>query len=228
MRSTRPLHTSSRAKPVVLQHRSPTGPWSLGVLSLCLGVGCASEPDTLLDEAAGESVQAALAELPTATSLEFDVSEDMSRFVFAPSPVFDDGLPAPGNPFITQGYLYPAGFLDDNAGVAADGRAANPEQVVGEWTCRGWMVGDGAHTTTGPMVMTTQHYALYSGLGTPSEPTGTLTTDGMELADVERPVLRAVTGGTGAYRGARGQTTQRLLGLNASQGVELRVQFELD
>jgi hypothetical protein len=228
MNSIRSQRTPSRASTGASQRRRHTGTGALGVLSLCLGVACGSEADVLLDEAPGESAQPVLAEPPGQKALEFDVSEDMSRFVFAPSPVFEDGLPAPGNPFIAHGYLYPAGFLDANAGVDTDGRPAIPEQVVGEWTCRGWMVGDGAHTTTGPMVITTQHYELYSELGTPSEPAGTLTTDGFELADVQLPVLRAVTGGTGAYRGARGQMTQRFLGLNASEGVELRVQFDLD
>jgi hypothetical protein len=198
------------------------------MLALCLGVACSSEAQGPLDEAPGENAQPVVAEPPAQPPLEFDVSEDMSRFVFAPSPVFDDGLPAPGNPFITHGYLYPSGFLDDNAGVDADGAAASPERALGKWTCRGWMVGDGAHTTTGPMVITTQHYELYSEPGIPSEPAGTLTTDGIELADVQRPVLRAVTGGTGVYRAARGQMTQRFLGLNDSEGFNLRVQFDLD
>ncbi len=43
----------------------------------------------------------------------FDEAEDLSRFVFAPAPVFDDGMPAYGNPFVTQGYIYHAGTLDD-------------------------------------------------------------------------------------------------------------------
>src|SRR5262249_49743163 len=37
--------------------------------------------------------------------LRFDVAEDPTRFVFAPTPVDADGLPAYGNYFITQGYL---------------------------------------------------------------------------------------------------------------------------
>ena len=34
----------------------------------------------------------------------FDVAEDLSRFVHDESPVFDDGMPAYGNAFVTQGY----------------------------------------------------------------------------------------------------------------------------
>lgn len=231
MISTQPHDPAPRALPRASLPRALQGPrragaTSLGALALLLGTACASEADMVYTEASAE--QPIAAEPLDPPTLELDVSEDMSRFVFAPAPVFDDGLPGPGNPFIAHGYLYPAGFLEDNPGVEADGRPASPDQVVGDWTCRGWMVGDGAHTTSGPMVITTQHYQLYSQPGVPSEPAGTLTTDGFELADVDRPVLRAVTGGTGAHRGARGQMTQRFLGLNASEGVELRVQFDLD
>lgn len=45
----------------------------------------------------------------------FDVAEDLSRFVFSAAPVFDDGMPAYGNAFVTQGYIYPAELVD--AGV---------------------------------------------------------------------------------------------------------------
>ena len=62
----------------------------------------------------------------------FDVAEDISRFVFAEAPVFDDGMPAYGNPFITQGYVYPAGTLDGGVeGTLADGSAAFPDKVIG-------------------------------------------------------------------------------------------------
>ena len=53
----------------------------------------------------------ALADAPKA----FDVAEDITRFVFAAAPVFDDGLPAYGNAFVTQGYIYPAGTLSNGA-----------------------------------------------------------------------------------------------------------------
>ena len=46
----------------------------------------------------------------------FDVAEDQTRFVFASAPVFEeDGYPAHGNPFVSQGYIYPAGTLEGNA-----------------------------------------------------------------------------------------------------------------
>ena len=44
-------------------------------------------------------------------NLEVDIAEDGTRFVIDEAPVFDDGFPAYGNPFVTQGYIYPAGTL---------------------------------------------------------------------------------------------------------------------
>jgi hypothetical protein len=95
--------------------------------------------------------------------LRFDVAEDASRFVFAPQPFYEDGMPAYGNAFVTQGYIYPEGTLDGGNGALADGQAEFPELVLGEWTCRGWFVGDAAHATTGPMVITTQVYGFGTG-----------------------------------------------------------------
>ena len=55
----------------------------------------------------------------------FDVAEDLSRFVYSSAPVFDDGMPAYGNAFITQGYIYPAGTLDgDVEGTLPNGDPA--------------------------------------------------------------------------------------------------------
>jgi hypothetical protein len=154
------------------------------------------------------------------TIVQFDVSESGPRFVFAEAPVFDDGLPAYGNAFVTEGYIFPYGYLDTQQGVGEDGQPINPEAVIGRWTCRGWFVGDGAKTVTGPWVITTQLYDLGETPGSL-----TLVTDGLELVDKGVPGARAVSGGTGAYQLARGQALQTLLGHNTSEGVDLR--FEI-
>jgi hypothetical protein len=154
------------------------------------------------------------------TIVKFDVSESGSRFVFDEAPVFDNGLPAYGNAFVTEGYIFPHGYLDTNQGVGEDGQPVNPEDVIGRWTCRGWFVGDGANTVTGPWVITTQLYDLGESPGSL-----TLVTDGLELVDKGVPGARAVSGGTGAYQLARGQALQTLLGHNTSEGVDLR--FEI-
>src|SRR5690606_5943756 len=69
--------------------RGMTRPASLATLALLL---CACDPDP----GPGDERRAE-------TSLEIDISENMSRFSFDEAPVFDDGMPAFGNDFITQG-----------------------------------------------------------------------------------------------------------------------------
>jgi hypothetical protein len=153
--------------------------------------------------------------------LRFDVAEDMTKFAFDPDLTHDDGMPAYGATFITSGYIYPAGTLDGSNGVNADGSPEFPDKVLGQWVCRGWFVGEGARTTTGAMVITSQIYNFGDGLGQ-----ATLTSDGYELADVGMEIERAITGGTGPFAGAGGVARQTFLGFNASEGVSL--QYELD
>jgi hypothetical protein len=155
--------------------------------------------------------------------LRFDMAEDFTRLSVAGEPVHaDDGLPAYGNAFITQGYLYPPGTLTEGNGVNPDGSPEFPELVLGEWTCRGWHVGDGAHTTTGPWVVTTQLYNFGGEWGTVS-----LASDGYELADVGVELARPIIGGTGPFAGARGEVRQTLLGFNAINGVNVRFEIVL-
>ena len=111
---------------------------------------------------------AALMALPLAAQADapkaFDVAEDITRFTFAAAPVFDDGMPAYGNAFVTQGYIYPAGTLSDGAeGVNPDGSPAYPDLVIGTWTCDGYFVGDGMRTETGAIVITRQVHQFDTG-----------------------------------------------------------------
>jgi hypothetical protein len=164
-------------------------------------------------------------EKPSTKVLKFDVVEDASRFVFASAPVFEDGFPAYGNPFVTQGYIYPRGFLDDHAGVTETGEPAYPEQVIGVWTCRGVFVGDGAHTSTGPMVISTQTYDFFDEAGYVPGKFSTdtlLISEGYELIDANVPFSRALTGGTGTFSKVKGEAVQTFLGFNQHMGVRLR------
>lgn len=165
--------------------------------------------------------------------LKFDVAESASKFVFDEAPVFDNGLPAYGNAFITQGYIYPYGTLTGGAagnGILPDGSPEFPDKVIGEWVCRGYFIGNGVNTETGPWVITTQHYDFYDEPGfdpNREKKSGdtNLITDGYELSDVGVQGKRAVTGGTGIFKRARGEAVQTLLGFNALEGVNLR--FEI-
>ncbi len=150
------------------------------------------------------------------------MAENGLRFAFAGQPVHEDGMPAYGNPFVTEGYLYPVETLNGSNGVLPDGRPEFPQKVIGTWICRGDMIGDGAHTETGPWVTSTQTYTFGKEYGA-----ATLTTEGLELADKDVPVTRAVTGGTGPFRVARGEQAQTLLGFTAQMGVNLRVSLDV-
>ena len=167
-------------------------------------------------------IATAQSEMGEVEILRFDVAEDATRFVFDDAPVFEeDGFPAYGNSFITMGYIYPEGTLDGTNGVLADGTPEFPDLIIGEWICRGWFVGDGGHSATGPMVITTQIYNLGDDYGS------TLVTDGYELADLNIPVARAITGGTGEYSTARGEAVQELLGFTENMGVTLRFEVRV-
>lgn len=148
----------------------------------------------------------------------FDVAEDHTRFVFAPQPVFEDGMPAYGNVFVTQGYIYPAGTLDGGVeGVNPDGSPAFPELVIGTWNCDGVFVGDGMRTETGTLLLSRQTYQFEDGL---------LITQGPELVDIGVPVDRAVTGGTGEYLGFEGVQAQVFLGMSDGLGARLQVELK--
>lgn len=158
--------------------------------------------------------------------LDIEVAENGTRFLPDAEPVFDDGLPAYGAEFITEGYLYPAGTVSCVAnecnGVLENGDPEFPDKVIGRWVCRGWHIGDGAHTTTGPWVVSTQTFDLGA---MPGE--RTIITDGYEYSDFNVEFPRAVTGGTGRYRGAAGEQLQEFLGWNPSFGVILRVKLKV-
>ena len=155
--------------------------------------------------------------------LRFDVAEDMSRFIFDKDVVYDDGMPADGSSFITRGYLYEYGTLQGGNGVNADGSPEFPDKVLGEWICQGYMINEAAHASTGVWVFSTQFFQLGEEAGAQ-----TIVTQGYELADLDVAIARAITGGTGDYKSAGGESSQILLGFNASEGVNLRVELNVE
>jgi hypothetical protein len=146
----------------------------------------------------------------------FDVAEDLGRFVYAETPRFDDDMPAYGNAFITQGYIYPAGTLDGGVeGTLPDGSPAFPEKVIGTWSCDGYFVADGMHTKTGTFVITRQIFEFSDG--------DILVTEGPEPVDIGVVVRRAIVGGTGDYAGIGPEMTQVMLGMSDGYGVRLQM-----
>lgn len=161
----------------------------------------------------------------TLDTFTVEIVEFGGNFTPDEAPVHEDGFPAYGSAFVTQGYLYEEGTLAmaEFGGVLEDGSPEFPDRVIGEWSCWGYHVGDGGHTETGPIVVTTQLYNFGDMPGIE-----TITTIGYELADTEITQTRAVTGGTGKYRAARGTQTQVSYGFNHTFGVNMSATFEVD
>ena len=163
--------------------------------------------------------------------LRFDISELSPRFVFDETPLDANGKPAYGNEFVTEGVIYAFGTLQTGDDGVITERDANgkvisatpkyPDKVIGRWTCRGWHVGEGAATKTGPWVVTHQ---LYDFDQTPGE--ASFTSDGSELVDINVAIKRAITGGTGPYKNMRGEVVQTMIGFNSSEGANLRVEIK--
>ena len=69
----------------------------------------------------------ARAEAPMA----FDVAEDHTRIYMADSPLHENGMPAHGNAFVSQGYIYPEGTLAD--GTVGVLKTAAPLSPISFW-----------------------------------------------------------------------------------------------
>jgi hypothetical protein len=165
----------------------------------------------------------------TPRTIEVDIAEDGTRFIIDEAPVFDDGFPAYGNAFLTQGYIYPAGTLTSSNGVNPDGSPEFPDKVIGEWSCSGYFIADGAHTTEGSWVFTTQLFAFGEDADSGEE---TIVVTGYEGAEVGSIVTGAITGGTGRYSTARGEADQELLGMNnpelPTMGINKTVELQVE
>ena len=156
-------------------------------------------------------------------SFQIEVAEDGNRFVFGQERLHDDGMPAYGTPFVTEGFLYPVGTLNGSNGVLPNGEPEFPDKVIGTWTCWGWMIGDGAHTETGAWVVSSQVYQFNDAYGNAS-----IITDGLEIIDVDVAGSRAISGGTGQYASVTGEQIQELKGFTDQMGVVLTVEFNFD
>jgi hypothetical protein len=84
------------------------------------------------------------------------------------------------------------------------------------------MINDAGHAKGDVWVFSTQFFQFGSKPGAE-----TLVSQGYELADVGVAISRAITGGTGKYREARGESEQTMLGLNTSEGVNLHVKLKV-
>lgn len=157
----------------------------------------------------------AQAEAPMA----FDVAEDHTRIHMAATPVHENGMPAHGNAFVSQGYIYPEGTLADGTiGVLEDGSPAFPDLVLGTWTCDGYFVGEAGNATTGVWIVSRQTFAFEDG--------ATVVTQGTEIADIGKANLRPVTGATGEFAAFGGGLIQTTLGFTDYWGLSATYAFE--
>ncbi len=144
--------------------------------------------------------------------MAFDVAEDHTRIFMADAPLHENGMPAHGNAFVSQGYIYPAGTLEaETTGVLADGSPAFPDLVLGTWTCDGYFVGEGANATTGVWVISRQVFAFNDG--------DTIITQGTEIVDAGVENLRPISGSTGDYGDIDSDVVQTLLGFNEHMAI---------
>jgi hypothetical protein len=172
--------------------------------------------------------------------IAFEVAENGRRFVFDEAPIDENGFPLYGNPFITQGFIYPPGTLVDEDGdgvfngviIETDSESGLevikpefPDKVIGLWICEGKVFAqEGFNIETGPTVISTQLYDFKELSGDHGKLS--FLTTGLELIDVDKGIRRAITGGTGPLRKAGGQVTQTFVGVNESEGFVLK--FEVD
>lgn len=151
--------------------------------------------------------------------MSFDVAEDHTRIHMASAPVHENGMPAHGNAFVSQGYIYPEGTLADGTiGVLADGSPAFPDLVMGTWTCDGYFVGEAGNATSGVWIISRQTFAFEDG--------ATVVTQGTEIADIGKPNLRPVTGATGEFTEYGTGLVQTTLGFNDYWGLSATYAFE--
>ncbi len=188
------------------------------ILSGCTAVVAAENAPVTMSDAYAK----AMTESVSVEAIEFEISEDMNKFIFDQDIVFDDGLPAHGSSFITEGYIYEAGTLNGSNGMNADGSPEFPDKVIGKWICNGKMYGDAAHATGGAWVVSTQLLMFDEAHGG-----GTIVTEGMELADIGVFADRVVTGGSGRFLGKTIAAEQALQGLNATEGVVLSYRLDV-
>jgi hypothetical protein len=155
--------------------------------------------------------------------LVLDVAIDARTMSFANNDPSDPANPRRGSTFVVYGKVFPGGTIP--SGVTP----FDPNQPgsIGSWICRGVFLADIADIFSGTAsltVDTTQVFLLTTD-------SNTVMTEGLE-GNVGVTTHRAVTGGTGRYRGVTGSVRQQNIGVNrngASDGLfDLRFTFTIE
>lgn len=145
-----------------------------------------------------------------------------------------------GDTFYVEGALYPGGTIPDPS-VETEGRPGRfskqyqqvwdftAEEPAGHWLSRGWAIINGAseyrdtrgtvveRKRTEPHLLTEHNYVFGQMTGDNLTPEMLISSGADDGNDPEKEVLvRAITGGTGRFKFARGQVVERILGRNTT------------
>ncbi len=132
---------------------------------------------------------------------------DLPLFLLMPERGLEEG-DVLGSPFFAEGYLYPEGT------ISGDGFVPTDEGTIGTFLCRGHFLLGPARPE--PHLATHQEYYLGDLTSFPLV-SDMLASEGIEGSNTAPwEAMRIVTGGTGQYRGARGQVLQRQIGVNST------------
>jgi hypothetical protein len=117
------------------------------------------------------------------------------------------GTDSRGASFIVEGLIYRGGAIEEGPGFDPFSKRA-----IGHWFCRGWFV---SYTDRPlPHALTTQEYVLGIITQERLSPMHTLVSSGLEGGP--GVFHRAVMGGSGRYRHARGDVEQLIIGTNTT------------
>ncbi len=133
-----------------------------------------------------------------------------------------------GSPFWVEGLLFAGGTITSDSGFIP-----RIEESLGTWICRGFFM---THVGRPEPHMTTEQQFVFGGIDAPGEMgTEMLITSGIEGRNEPGwSSRRAVVGGTGAYRGARGEVLQEMIGRNSTvfpwggNALNFRMTFDFD
>lgn len=151
------------------------------------------------------------------------------------------GIDVRGDTFYVEGSLYPGGTIPDPTVVTQGrpgGKASKQYQLVwdftkskpvGHWLSRGWVLINGVAEykddkgtvvetkRTEPHLLTEHNYVFGRMTGDNLTPEMLISSGADDGNDPEKEVLvRAITGGTGRFKYARGQVVERILGRNTT------------
>jgi hypothetical protein len=172
------------------------------------------------------------------TTFSVDVVADCNRFITEGRrhPVPADDPPVFGDYFMQEGLIYKGGTLaancagGDGCGLNPDGSPEFPEAVLGKWTCYGSFVGNGGATAEGVWLYSTQLYEFDVEQIEPNvfaPGVHALVSVGPERNDLDVPWHRAITGGHGKFKDARGHIQQTKIGFNQTECENFTVDFEI-